>query len=231
MPSRLALVILVSCLAGLVARPAHAETPVSIELVLAVDTSLSISDFEFSLQMKGIAEALRSKEVIELISVQNGVAMTLIQWAGWTNEMNWIPWRLLKTRQSVLAFAAEIEAVERDRVGYLTGIGTAVEAGLRAIATNRFAGRRRKIDVSGDGRNNAGRSPLVSRIIAQAQGVTINGLAILTDVADLDVYYRQHVISGPHAFVLKAGNYDDFARAMRLKLLRELAPAVSGKRP
>ncbi len=209
-------------------RPATAQTPVSIELVLAVDTSLSVSDQEFRLQMKGIARALRSKEVIELIAVHDGVAMALIQWAGWTNPENMIPWRRLKTPQSILTFAAEIEAAKRDRVGNLTGVGTAIQASLHAIASNDFAGKHLKIDVSGDGQNNAGPSPAVLRALAKAQGVTINGLAVMTDVAYLDIYYRHEVITGPGAFVIRATGYNDFARAMRLKLLRELAPAVSG---
>ncbi|MGI9464208.1 MAG: DUF1194 domain-containing protein, partial [Aestuariivirgaceae bacterium] len=65
----LAAVVLLCCLVVSSVRPAHAQTAVSIELVLAVDTSLSISDYEYGLQMKGIAEALRSKEVIDLIAV------------------------------------------------------------------------------------------------------------------------------------------------------------------
>ena len=53
------------------------------------------------------------------------------------------------------------------------------------------------------------------------------GLAILTRVADLDDYFRHQVISGPAAFSIKAADYDDFSRAFRIKLRRELAPAIS----
>ena len=58
---------------------AQAKTPVSIELVFAVDTSMSIDGFEYGLLMKGIADAFRTPEIISLIGQQNGVAVALFQ--------------------------------------------------------------------------------------------------------------------------------------------------------
>ncbi len=88
-----------------------------------------------------------------------------------------------------------------------------------------------KIDVSGDGRNNIGVPPSLPRQAADALGIVINGLPILTytDVAsyDLDTYYREKIIHGPGAFVEIADDYDDFARAFLRKLRRELTPLVS----
>ncbi len=222
-----AIAVFLLCCGGFDARAAQAQTPVSIELVLAVDTSLSVNDIEYGLQMQGIAQAFRTPEIIKLISRQDGVAVTLIQWAGWVNTEHTVPWRLLTTANSILEFATEIEMAKRETVGRLTAISTAIEASLHAIATNEFAGRRLKIDVSGDGRNNAGPPPAQSRELAAALGVTINGLAILTDFADLDDYFRRQIMSGPGAFVVRANDYHDFARAIRLKLMRELASAVS----
>lgn len=219
--------VILFCFSGYGARIAQAQTPVSIELVLAVDTSLSVSDIEYRLQMGGIAQAFRTPEIIDLIGRHDGVAVTLIQWAGWVNTEHAVPWRLLTTAPSILSFANEVDAAKRETVGYFTAIGTAIEAGLQALATNRYAGQHLKIDISGDGRSNAGPPPAQSRLLAQALGVTINGLAVLTDFANLDEYYRRQVISGPSAFVVRATDYEDFARAIRLKLLRELASAIS----
>lgn len=206
--------------------PANAQTPVSVELVLAVDTSLSVNDFEFRLQMEGIAKALRSPEIVELISLHDGVAIAVLQWAGWTSDTDSIVWRILKTPTSVHSFADEVADMNRHGVGNLTAIGSAIEASLFEIATNEYAGKVLKIDVSGDGISNAGPMPSEAKLLANIRGVTINGLAILTDVASLDDYYRREVVTGQGAFVVKAAGYEDFARAMRLKLLRELAPVI-----
>ncbi len=216
-----------ACLVVTDVRSIRAQTPIAIELVLAVDTSLSVNDIEFGLQMHGIARAFRSDEVIRLIGLYDGVAVTLIQWAGWVSEEHTVPWRLLTTPESVRSFADEVARTRRDSVGRFTAIGTAIEAGLEAIATNRFAGRRLKIDVSGDGRSNAGPPPTLARDEAASRAVTINGLTVLTDDHALENYFRKNVIAGPAAFTINATSYDDFARAIKIKLLRELAPEIS----
>jgi hypothetical protein len=210
---------------------AQAKTPVSIELVLAVDTSMSIDGSEYNFLMKGIASAFRTPEVVALIGQQDGVAVTLFQWSSQVNEQYMIPWRLLTDRASVLAFSAMVEKAERDPDNVFTGIGGAIEFGVRLIAENAFEGRQSKIDVSGDGRNNIGVPPAIPQQEASALGIVINGLPILTYTGagsyDLDTYYRENVIHGPGAFVEIADDYDDFARAFLRKLLREISPLVS----
>ncbi len=210
---------------------AQAKTPVSIELVLAVDTSMSIDGSEYDFLMKGIASAFRTPEVVNLIGQQDGVAVTLFQWSSKVNQTYMIPWHLLTDRASVLAFSAKVEGAARDPDKVFTGIGTAIEFGVRLIAENAFEGRRLKIDVSGDGRNNIGVHPSIAQQKAKALGIVINGLPILTYTGassyDLDTYYRENVIHGPGAFVEIADDYDDFARAFLRKLLREISPLVS----
>jgi hypothetical protein len=208
-------------------RAACAQEPISIELVLAVDVSGSVNQPDFDLQMKGIATALRSPEVIESIAAHDGVAVSLLQWAAWVNDTPSIPWRLLDSPASILAFAAEVEAAERESLGFLTAIGTAIDRSLKLIATNEYAGRQLTIDVSGDGESNTGLELEPSIALARLGSVTINGLAVITDVDDLDEYFEKYVISGPDAFVIRTSGYENFAEAMRLKLLRELAPRVS----
>ena len=220
---------------------AQAKTPVAIELVFAVDTSMSIDGSEYALLMNGIANAFRNPEIVNIIGQQNGVAVTLFQWSSKVNEQYMIPWHLLKDPASVLAFAARVEKAERDPNRVFTGIGKAINFGVRLIAENEFEGRQLKIDVSGDGRNNIGVPPSISRQGADAHGIVINGLPILThviafsgripthtnvDYYELESYYREEVIQGPGAFVEIANDYDDFARAFLRKLRRELTPLV-----
>ena len=79
------------------------------------------------------------------------------------------------------------------------------------------------IDVSGDGSNNRGRPAEDARDEAVQAGVAINGLPILTIEPELDEYYRRNVIGGPGAFVIAVQRYDDFAAAVRKKLITEIA--------
>ena len=233
---------------------ARAKTPVSIELVFAVDTSISVDGFEYHLMMKGIANAFRTPEIVNLIGQNDGVAVSLFQWSSEVNAQYMIPWHLLTDPASVLSFAAKVEKAERDPKRVFTGIGEAIDFGVRLIAENAFEGRQLKIDVSGDGRNNIGVHLAIPRRAANALGIVINGLPILTRIVEysartptpagpmsmgryqantnvdffkLETYYRENVIQGPGAFVEIANDYDDFARAFLRKLLRELTPLVS----
>ena len=206
---------------------AQAQTPVAIELVLAVDTSRSIDDNEFALQMKGIARAFRTQEIIALIGQRQGVAVTLIQWSSEVDPCFVIPWHVLREPATVLIFADQVEQATREPSRGFTAMGTAADFAIELIENNPLAGRELKIDISADGRNNAGAPPTAAWQRANALGIAINGLPILIDTYSLDTYFREKVITGPGAFVEIATDYDDFARAFLRKLLRELTPFVS----
>jgi hypothetical protein len=109
-----------------------------------------------------------------------------------------------------------------------TAIGEAVQFAVQQIASGPFRGSRRLIDVSGDGRSNVGVDPDGLRDDAVAAGITINGLAILNDDITLDLDYADHVIGGHDDFVMTTRDFDDFARAIRFKLLQEIRGAPLG---
>ena len=217
--------------AGLVAwfdyDAAQAQAPVAIELVLAVDTSLSVDDDEFALQMKGIARAFRTPEIIALIGQRQGVAVTLIQWSSEVDPRFVIPWQLLHEPTTILAFGDRVDQTTREPSHGFTAMGGAVDFAIELIANNPFAGRDLKIDISADGRNNTGPTPAAAWQRANTLGIVINGLPILIDTFNLDTYFRENVITGPGAFVEIATDYDDFARVFLRKLRRELTSFVS----
>ena len=226
-------IVCAASFAVLLALPAGtmAQTAVSIELVLAVDTSLSVNDDEYALQMSGIANAFRNPEIIALIEQQDGVAVTLFQWSSVVDQRFMVPWALLHTPDSALAFAQSIEKMKRDPVRGFTAIGRAIEFGMHLLDTNRFAGQHLKIDVSGDGRNNRGPEPSDTWSAASAKGIVINGLPILVDTFNMDIYFREKVIHGPGAFIEIAKNFHDFSEAFLRKLRRELALMTSEDMP
>ena len=202
---------------------ARAE-PVDLELVLATDTSISVDDREYRLQMRGIANAFRQAEIIDIIqAMPNGMAVTLVHWSVGHLNRQAVPWRRLKTRQSVLAFADAVEQAARSNAGRSTAIGDALGYSLDLIESNRFEGGSRKIDISGDARSNSGPDPSYSRNRAISMKVTVNGLAISGGDRGLFSYYRDRVIGGPSAFVMAVDGFEDFESAIYRKLLKELA--------
>ena len=216
------------------ATDARAETIVDVELVIAVDSSASIDDREFALQMAGIAAAFRDPEVIAAIASgpHGRIAVTAMFWAesGWPVDA--MPWHVIADAAGAEGFARMVESWPR-RIEGGTGIGTAVFNGVRLIEDNGLAGVRRIIDVSGDGRETTMRDFYITaghaRTVATSRNITVNGLAMLDDEPDLDAYYRDQVIGGPDAFLMTVHRIEDFAAAMRDKLIREIEhrPMVS----
>jgi hypothetical protein len=210
-----------------------AARPVDLELVLAVDASSSVDRTEFHLQMVGLAGAFRHPKVHAALRAAGdlGIAVTLLQWSGANRQNTAVPWTAVDGPESAVALAARIEATPRYVIGGGTALGSAMEVAAGRFADNGFEGRRRVIDVSGDGRANQGRRPETVRDRAVAAGITINGVAILNEEWALDRYYRDSVIGGTGAFLLTATDFDDFARAIIAKLVREIAGAPIAGRP
>ena len=54
--------------------------------------------------------------------------------------------------------------------------------------------------------------------------VTINALVISSAELGLYDYYRRKVITGPGAFVMEIADYEGYAEALKIKLIREITP-------
>lgn len=203
--------------------PAAAQTQVPLELILAVDASGSVSADEFDLQVKGIADAFRDPAVISAIvgAGHGGIAVALMQWSSPGHQVVAVNWQQVSDRASAVLLAQKIISVGRLILGE-TAIDRALRFATAEISTNDYSGRRQVIDLSGDGVTNWGGLPDEARDAAVANGITINALAILNEQPDLDRYFQNHVIGGLGAFVVTASDYEDFARAIRLKLIEEI---------
>lgn len=210
--------------------PVAAQQPVDLELVLAVDASSSVAGWEFDLQMKGIAAAFRDPDVQGAIRAAGdaGIAISLVQWSGRDRQEQVLDWELLRDAEDAEAFARRIDNAEREVPNGSTAIGNALEFAGWLLEINDYAGTRQVIDVSGDGRNNQGTHVFQVRDALVGQGVTVNGLAILNEDLGVDHFYLNQVIGGTGAFLITATDFEDFARAIRQKLIREISgPAIA----
>lgn len=212
----------VALLACLTAQPALAcETA----LVLSIDVSGSIDGGEYRLQTEGLAAALSDPEVAEAL-VRGQVALSVVQWSGLDQQAVVLPWQRMLTPEAVTRFASDAAAV--DRAFY--GSDTAVGEGLRFAAAQLAAVldcRRKVIDVSGDGQENAGFTDAQARGEATEAGIQINAIAIEEPGPAFPItnYYRRWVIT-PGGFVVSARGLQDYAETLRLKLLRELTKPI-----
>jgi len=209
--------------AGAVGLAAEPRLSVALELVLAVDTSASVDAQEFDLQMRGLAAAFRDPGVVAAVRRSGDIAVTLVQWGGPQSQATSVDWSHVFDVESAGRFADRIAGARRLFLIEKTAIAPLLGFAMRQFYGNGFDGRRRVIDVSGDGPSNDGSHPGIMRDRVVADGITVNGLAILNEHADVDRHYRDHVIGGPGAFVMRAADYRDFADAIRRKLIREIA--------
>lgn len=210
---------------------ARAEIPVDLELLLAVDVSSSVDADEYELQMRGLANAFLHPEVHAAIHAagDHGVAIALMLWSDYAWQILSVPWTLVRDGDDAARLAARIATSSRQITGGGTAISSAISVGMEELNRNAFAGTRRVIDVSGDGRSPFTAATETARDAAIAHGIVINGLPILTDDPDLETYYRDSVIGGTGAFVLAAADYNAFATAIVAKLVHEIArPPLAG---
>jgi hypothetical protein len=194
-----------------------------LQLVLAIDSSSSVSMDEYYLQLEGYAAAFRHPELLKAIQSgqQRAIAVAMFEWSGPQQQQMSFEWRKLDDAATLERFAAELETAPRLVIGGETAIGSAIDFAVE-LFDRTFAGGRQVIDISGDGSSNQGRSVIAARDDALFRGVAINGLAVLNEEPEVEEFYRRFVIGGPGAFVIGARDYTDFADAILKKLVREI---------
>ena len=216
--------------------------PVDVAIVLLTDVSRSIDDGEFTLEKRGYVSAFTPQVMAAIEAGPNGrVAVSYIEFAGSEQTKTVVGWTIISDEASAQAFEASLIAAPRSFYGR-TAIGSGIDEAVRALTSSGFTGARAVIDVAGDGVSNAGRFVTDARDAAVEAGITINGLAILTDhpmtytyahtppPGGLTQWYRENVIGGPGAFAIEVHDFQSFGEAMARKLLSEIAavPAHRG---
>ena len=208
---------------------------VDVELILAVDVSLSMSPEELVIQRDGYAAALTDKAVLGAIAdgAHGKIAVTYVEWAGQYVQQVVVPWSVISSPADADAFVKKMTATP-PRSARRTSIAAAIDFAGKLFDDSGFRGVKRVIDVSGDGPNNQGDHVEKARDRIIERGVTINGLPLMTngngmitpyDIANLDDYYTDCVIGGPGAFMIPVNSWSQFPEAIRRKLVLELAHA------
>lgn len=230
--TRMGAAVIAQLSALLVGTAASADTTVDLELVLAVDVSLSMDLEEQRLQRDGYIGALLDPHVLS--AIQSGphgrIAVSYIEWAGPGSHSTVLPWTIIDGRESAEQVAKQLAEAPISRLR-MTSISSALSRAGQQLESNPYRGLRRVIDISGDGPNNSGApvEPIRDELIKN--GVIINGLPVILrpsqssffDISYLDRYYADCVIGGPGAFMVPIREKSEFATATRQKLLLEIS--------
>ena len=222
--------------------PVRANEPVDLLLVLAADVSRSVDHTKFQLQREGYAAAIADKRVLDAIGSGHyrRIAVCFVEWSGASAQKLVIDWTMIDGQNAARKFGDRLLELPRS-FAERTSISGGIDFSMAQFERAPFQSARRTIDVSGDGTNNSGRDVTLARDEAVAKGVTINGLAILSDrplpwnpehtnpPGGLPNYFRNNVIGGPGAFVIAAENFESFGQAIVKKLIAEIAQAPAPK--
>lgn len=221
--------VALTLLAVACAKPAAAEC--RIALALAIDVSHSVDATDYEIQRNGLIDALADPQVkAAFLGPKNYVTLAVFEWAGRDYQDLIVDWTEIRSARDLDSVANRVAAQQQVSQHLPTALGWALDFGHRLFESAPPCGRR-VLDVSGDGRNNFGKTPKdVFRTLDFAD-IVINGLAIGQHESDLTTYYRNELIRGPGAFVETARHQSDYPAVMRRKLIRELGDLVAGIGP
>lgn len=210
-------------------------------LALGLDVSGSVDAREYRLQLDGLATALGDGDVFDALLGQPGAAVRIAvyEWSDPGQHRLVLNWTEITDVGVIRSVQARLRDTQRADMGPRTGLGEALRVGFDLLARQPDCWTR-TLDISGDGKGNTGQRP--QDVTDSPSGVTVNGLVIGDDdhnsgnvrdlqIAELSSYYTAYVIRGPDAFVETAIGFEDYAAAMRRKLLRELKTFAIGQGP
>jgi hypothetical protein len=205
------------------------STETDLSLIIALDVSYSVDATEYDLMRIGLASALDTNAVEKalLTGLHGAIQICVVQWSGFQEQDIKIQWTQVRNRAELSALAGRIRTMTRRYTGGATDISGAILYCRELIQSAPSQSPRQVIDLAADGTNNVNFPPGFERDITVAAGITINGLAVTTEVSDLVDYFSYNIIGGHGAFVEAAAEYTDFEAAMRRKLVREMQSYVS----
>src|SRR5436190_20536908 len=219
----------------LLALPSAAQDKKDVDLALAlgIDISGSIDPEEAKLQREGYVLAFRDPVIVKaILGGPNGrITVAYFEWSDSWMQKLLIDWTLLDSEAAIEAFARRLDDAPIS-IARRTSISGAIRYAIPLFGRSPYEAQRKVLDISGDGSNNYGGLVTEMRYEALKDKIVINGLPIMNDrpnpfgfpnEADLDRYYLHCVTGGPRSFVEVARNFEDFPRAVRKKLLQEVA--------
>ncbi|MGF1677101.1 MAG: DUF1194 domain-containing protein, partial [Rivularia sp. (in: cyanobacteria)] len=210
-------------------------TSVDLELSLLIDVSGSVSSSEYELQIGGYADAFDDASLYENIISQGldgKIAVNFILWSSQQQEV--VAWTLIDSVSASQNFAQTIRETLLPEFGGSrpfsggTNSGSAIDFADDLFFSNDFEGRRKAIEVSGDGSGGSS-STEAARDEALAKGINvINGIVIGTSNSVTN-FYQNSLIGGTNAdgtpaFVGNASTFQEFGAVVRDVLVRELTP-------
>ena len=161
------------------------------------------------------------------------IAIAYVEWGAPWSQHTIVDWTVIDGPASAQAFGKQLLTAPRMAESY-NSISEAIIYSTNLIENNVYKGRRKIIDISGDGPQMNGRPLPEAKALALLAGITINALVVYKPGGlrsgpygePLIEHYQKDVIGGRGAFAHVAEGREQFAPAILKKMILEIAEAV-----
>lgn len=214
-----------------------------VNIVTGLDVSYSIDTETVTLELEGIAKALRDPRVIRAIGTgrHGRIGFAVFAW-----HFNAFPvivgWTVIASPEDAGSAARALDAHRPAellpkavapipwQLGGFTDLSEALGHAEELLRTAPFAADRAIINIVGNGRDNVAEDAGMVRDRIVAHGGTINGL-VLGDDPGLVQYYREQVIGGRAPFVMSTGDTASIADAFARKFIGDIVASTGSTGP
>lgn len=199
-------------------------------IVTGLDVSSSINAEDAQIQLRGMALAIQSPEILS--AIQRGrhkrIGFSVFLWSDGGYPVV-VAWRIIGSAEDAAAAAAQLtvpfEVVREAQTSGLTDLSRAIENGGALLKAAPFHSDRSVLNIVGNGEDNVGEGPQKARDALVASGGEINGV-VIGDLPNILAYYQTAVVGGPMAFVVPVKTPENLVDAMRRKFVTEIAMAL-----
>jgi len=190
----------------------------AVALVLLMDASASINNAEWVKQRDGTAEAFSHPAIQRTIEhLDGGIAVKVMAFGAKAEVV--VPWHMVRSEKDAENLVGKIKNVQHHSQ-MATNIGKAINAASDQFATAPCTPERKVIDISTDGIDST-EPTQAARDRAQNAQITVNAIGVGTN-NEIETFLRDHTITEDGFAVISEG-WTDFARAIRRKIVREIA--------
>jgi hypothetical protein len=206
---------------------AHAQM-CDAAVISAIDSSVSVDRRELSIQVQGMAFAIRSPELLS--TIQNGkrgcITMAAFLW-GSSTPVVILPWTTISSKAEADAAAQALltvaESLNDNPAGHATDTSSAITFAYQMLAQPNVMTERQILNLITDDTPNTNPELVpTARAALLAAGAQINGVSVSDDPKVTDFLALQ-IIGGRGAFVMMIGAAENMASAMVSKFRLDLA--------
>jgi Ca-activated chloride channel family protein len=215
---------------ALVLFPAAVKADCDAAVLSAIDSSVSVDHRELSVQVQGMAFAIRSPEL--LATIQRGragcITMAAFVW-GSSQPVVILPWTTISSEAEAEAAAQALLTIAESLADNPAGMATDTSSALTFAyqmfaATNVMTGRQIVNILTDDTPNTNPQNVPAARAALLSAGAQINGVSVSNDPKVTD-FLSSQVVGGRGAFVMVIGEAENMAAAMVSKFRLEIAMA------